>query len=70
VVPWKSELGIVEALNGFVVGTPPAEQVMKEELRKILPRPLVPRRLKTIKEMPLSRNGKIDRKALIEITFI
>jgi amino acid adenylation domain-containing protein len=64
VVPWKSELGIVEALDGFVVGTPPAEQVMKEELRKILPRPLVPRRLKTIKEMPLSRNGKVDRKAL------
>lgn len=65
VVPVRTELG-VEGLTGYLAGDPPAEKIMKEELLKLLPRPLVPRRIQTIGDMPLSQNGKVDRKALAQ----
>jgi hypothetical protein len=66
-VPLRPDQEIIEALNGFVVGDPPAESPIKEELRKILPRPPVPSRIRTIKKIPLSQNGRIDRKALARL---
>ena len=54
-------------LRGFYVGT-----LVKEELHAAMKRDLpvfmVPGILRQVETMPLTKNGKIDRKALAEIT--
>ncbi|WP_242606112.1 hypothetical protein [Frankia sp. Cppng1_Ct_nod] len=49
-------------LVGYVVGGE-ADEVLAA-LRELLPDYLVPRRLMVLGELPLSRNGKVDRDAL------
>jgi D-alanine--poly(phosphoribitol) ligase subunit 1 len=68
VVPWRSASGDIEGLVGFVVGKAPDEKSMKNAMLEVLPKQLVPRRILFIDEMPLSQNGKIDRKVLEEMS--
>ncbi len=52
-----------DEIGCFIVGTISAEEVMTH-LRSIFPIFMVPKRITVLKEMPLSKNGKIDRQKL------
>ncbi|WP_189226196.1 non-ribosomal peptide synthetase, partial [Saccharothrix coeruleofusca] len=62
--PGVTEAAVVlrdgDRLVGYVVGTPPA----RESLREVLPDHMVPSAFVVLDELPLSGNGKLDRKAL------
>jgi len=64
-VTWPMEGHVVKGLAGFfaVQGLDPEE--VRTRLRKTLPAYMVPERLENLAEMPLSGNGKVDRKALV-----
>ena len=49
-----------DRLVGYVVGTPPS----RESLREVLPEHMVPSAFVVLDALPLSANGKLDRKAL------
>ena len=44
-----------------------ADKVIFEELSKRLPSFMIPNQFRAVDKMPLSKNGKIDRKALMEL---
>jgi yersiniabactin nonribosomal peptide synthetase len=46
---------------------PVAEQALQDHLSGLLPAPTVPRRYRVHERLPLSANGKLDRKALAEL---
>ncbi len=52
-------------IYGFFVGELSKEELL-EEIKKVLPVFMVPNSLKQVAEMPMTKNGKIDRKELIE----
>ena len=64
-VTWPTEGHVVKGLAGFfaVPGLDPEE--VRTRLRKTLPAYMVPERLENLADMPLSGNGKVDRKALV-----
>ena len=68
VVPMRRN-GRVTGLKAFVVvdsDTPQnSPQGLRERLCERIPAYMVPRRIKVIEEMPLTSNGKIDRKQLV-----
>ena len=49
---------------GFYVGTPEAKEII-EGLAEKLPRFMIPNVFYRVDEMPVTKNGKIDRKALM-----
>ncbi|MGH8076075.1 MAG: condensation domain-containing protein, partial [Lysobacter sp.] len=54
-------------LVGYIVaepGTNPDEEAMREHLRAVLPAYMVPQHIVRLDSIPLSPNGKVDRKAL------
>ena len=53
-------------LYGFYVGNIEKSQVL-EELRKDLPVFMIPNSIKQIEKFPMTKNGKIDRKELMEM---
>ena len=55
-----------ERLYGFYTGTPEKSE-LHEILRRELPDYMVPARLTKVEEMPLTKNGKIDRKLLLSM---
>ena len=75
VIPEKNEDGIVKYLAAFVV--PSAEsgmtdcyanrKMIRTELKKMVPSYMVPKKVCFINEMPLTANGKINRKKLGEL---
>lgn len=67
VVHMKDQLGVAETLIGFVVGDKIDEPEIKKAMLQDLPRPLVPRRIFAVNDMPLSKNGKVDRQELLRI---
>lgn len=50
---------------GFYVGTPDAKEII-EGLTEKLPRFMIPNVFCKVEQMPITKNGKIDRKALME----
>ena len=56
-------------LAAFVVaqGDPPAEGDLRRRLRERLPEVMVPSRIEVLDRLPLSPNGKVDRRALAAI---
>jgi surfactin family lipopeptide synthetase C len=70
VVHMQDDLGVAETLIGFVVEDKIDEPEIKEAMLKDLPRPLVPRRIFAVNEMPLSTNGKVDRQELLRIAHM
>ncbi|GAB6153129.1 D-alanine--poly(phosphoribitol) ligase subunit DltA [Desulfosporosinus burensis] len=63
--------GKVDYLQAFItVGTPVADEyeailALRESLRGHLPEYMIPRRFKFIEKMPMTPNGKVDRRALL-----
>jgi acyl-coenzyme A synthetase/AMP-(fatty) acid ligase len=51
----------------FVAGSPLPAQQIRDELLSRLPAHMQPRRIVQRAELPLSDNGKIDRRALVEL---
>ena len=57
--------GKVSGLDAWVVAAGAFEEAsVKEELRKLLPDYMVPRHIRPIERIPMTPNGKADRKAL------
>lgn len=63
--------GKVEYLQAFIaVGKPVQNEyeavlALREDLRKHLPEYMIPRRFKFLEKMPITPNGKVDRRALL-----
>jgi len=63
--------GKVEYLQAFVTVSKPVEDefkailALREDLRKHLPEYMIPRRFKFLEKMPMTPNGKADRRALL-----
>jgi acyl-CoA synthetase (AMP-forming)/AMP-acid ligase II len=65
VIGWpKDEEGLVTGLVAFVVAPRFSEQAIVESCRKRMPDYMVPARIVTIDELPLTANGKVDYAAL------
>ena len=54
-------------LKGFYVGSIDKE-ALHAAMRRALPEFMIPGILRQVEAMPLTKNGKIDRKALAELT--
>ncbi|MGN1344397.1 MAG: amino acid adenylation domain-containing protein [Traorella sp.] len=52
-------------IYGFYIGKIEKKEII-QQLKKTLPIYMIPNRLKQVEEMPLNKNGKIDRKKLME----
>src|SRR5690606_35780740 len=63
--------GVADALIAFVVPTSTSEGVRTDELRRALqarlPRFMLPARIVAVEHIPLTPNGKVDRKALLTL---
>src|SRR5690606_4225894 len=63
--------GVADALIAFVVPTSTSEGVRTDELRRALqarlPRFMLPARIVAVEHIPLTPNGKVDRKALLAL---
>lgn len=63
--------GKIEYLKAFLSSTVPVEnefeagQKIRTELRRCLPEYMIPRRFAFVEAMPLTGNGKVDRRALL-----
>lgn len=65
VVPVPRDTGVgYRSLAAFVTGTTDVDRV-RAELTTRLPREMVPTRIVPLDELPLTRNGKVDRTALL-----
>lgn len=68
VIPvYSSSDGLVEALVGFLGNQTINETALKNKLGEVLPKPLIPKRVLCIEDIPLSQNGKVNRQALREL---
>ena len=70
VVPVERD-GRISHLSAFVVPSRPLEQsvfreglAIKERLKALLPHYMIPKKIVFMDELPLTGNGKLDRKAL------
>ncbi|MEO0602911.1 MAG: AMP-binding protein, partial [Myxococcota bacterium] len=66
VVPWPVRGDVVEGLTAFVVGADLDERALRRWAKGKLHTLAVPRRFVRLDALPLNRNGKLDRDALIE----
>ncbi|GEO18524.1 amino acid adenylation protein [Microvirga aerophila] len=64
-VAWPVENGSADGIIGFVAETDLEPAAIREVLRRRLPAYMVPTPIRCLAEMPLSANGKINRKAII-----
>ncbi len=64
-VTWPKSGDTVEGLAGFYSVPGVDETMVRERLRAVLPPHMVPAIIENLSEMPLSANGKVDRKALL-----
>lgn len=71
VVPKRKD-GKIRSLVAFVVATSMAgtfedTKKIKQHLKNLLPEYMVPKKIKFIEKLPMTSNGKADRKALEEM---
>ena len=64
VVPWLVEHGSAQGVIAFVNGGSCVPSAVKEAMRSRVASYMVPREIRVLNSMPLSANGKIDRKEL------
>jgi len=64
-VPWhENGVGGADAIIGFVCGSSVPHTEILRRCRDVLPKPVVPRKLIDVEELPTNKNGKVDRKVL------
>ena len=67
------EDGKVKSLTSFIVYNEEIEKrfevtkQIKQELKKLVPEYMIPKKIVFLEEMPLNNNGKIDKKKLKEL---
>ena len=66
VVEIRNENGDVKYIKAFVSGDLD-EKYIRSELNKKLPEYMIPKTIKFIEKLPVNRNGKIDRKELLNL---
>lgn len=66
-VAWPMKHGTAARLEAFVSGPSTSLSEVKEVLKHRLPAYMIPARVHVLDVMPMSSNGKIDRKALIRM---
>lgn len=66
-VAWPVAFGSAEGLVGFVGGSSQTPEAIRAAMLSSLPRALVPGRLVMLEPMPQNINGKIDRRALLDL---
>lgn len=66
-VAWPLVNGNAAGIVGFVSGGAMPSSVVRDELRRRVPPYMIPSRVLTLEAIPLSMNGKIDRKALSQM---
>lgn len=57
--------GKVQYLVAHVITSSFDENELKEQLKTVLPEYMIPRKFNVIEQLPMTANGKVDRKALI-----
>jgi len=65
-VAWPTEYGSARGLVAFHCADDRQAQQIKDELARRLPAHAVPRQIRLLDRLPLTSNGKIDRRALVE----
>lgn len=63
-VPWPVTDGSASGIMAFLAGAEGKLVPVKEALKKRLPPYMVPTQIRSLPQMPMNANGKIDRKAL------
>lgn len=73
VLPVRKPDGTVRSLTAFVVMNAPASSFsskdvkeLRKQLASYLPSYMIPRRLRVVDDLPITNNGKVDRRALAE----
>ena len=66
-VPWPVQDGTPWGIVAFLAGFNGATAEVKESLKQRLPAYLVPMHIRTLPRLPMNTNGKVDRKALMEL---
>lgn len=66
-VTWPMKDGVVQGLAGFFAAPDTDAEQVRSRMRQLLPPHMVPDHLENLSDMPLSANGKVDRKALIAL---
>jgi acyl-CoA synthetase (AMP-forming)/AMP-acid ligase II len=64
-VAWPAAHGSASGIVGFYVGTSMTPDTVRRALALRLPAYMMPNRFQAVGNLPLNRNGKVDRKALI-----
>ncbi|MDD6879367.1 MAG: AMP-binding protein [bacterium] len=68
VVALKNKEGVTKVIKAFVtVNNDISLEYIKNELEKKLPKYMIPSIINIVNEIPLNKNGKIDRKALVDL---
>ena len=67
VIAKYNEQKTVKLIKSFVVGENISISYLQKELAKKIPNYMMPKTIQIIEKMPINVNGKIDRKALIDL---
>jgi len=65
-VAWPVEHGSAQGIVGFVSGTKLDQAEIRKRMKARVPDYMVPRRIQFLDALPLTVNGKLDRRALLE----
>jgi acyl-CoA synthetase (AMP-forming)/AMP-acid ligase II len=66
-VAWPVEAGVAQGVVAFVAAGERDEEVVKSRMRARVPAHMVPRRVVPVGDLPLTANGKLDRKLLVAL---
>lgn len=66
-VTWPMNGDVVEGLAGFFTAPDMDAEQVRGRLQQLLPPHMVPDHVENLTDMPLSANGKVDRKALVAL---
>ena len=67
VIAKKNDENIVKTIKAFVEGENIDSNYIKNELAKLIPEYMMPKVITIVEKLPINNNGKIDRKALMNL---
>ncbi|MFT5770281.1 MAG: D-alanine--poly(phosphoribitol) ligase subunit 1 [Lysobacterales bacterium] len=66
-VAWPVKHGSAQGIVAFITGSDLSVAEIREGMTKRVPEYMVPRQVRFLESLPLSSNGKFDRKALVDL---